>query len=430
MKASNSATVPSVWLLSDNIMGPRGGGFRQQRWCEYFLAQGWSMRLFHVSGAFGLRWEDVHSVEELRTKREVWIKSATPRAGIRDSRWARAARLIKHTFIVDLYLPSVLRLLLTTYRLLLASRAPVILLCSSPPFSMAIVGGALKTMCPNRAIMVLDMRDLWSLHTAFRGPKFHKRWIERVILRRADVLTTVSEGLSRRYESSFSRKALVAYNVATHVPKSSSDSINWSDVSSQIRPNSTKFVYTGSIPENYYKIDDLLSALEQISVCGDTNELDIQFIFVGAVENMAIASRHYELSTGMLVFLPQVSHETSHAIQRCADALLFFGYNSPDNQGQVSIKLFEYFKHGRPILPVHVAEDSDIEHLISLYCGYCPHYLTPSAISEAIISFCHHGRLPHAKDASPDAELLRAYRLVVTEVIERAASPVYTGRGK
>lgn len=98
-----SIPAPVIWLFSGDIMSQLGGGFRQQRWCEYYLRMGYAVRLFYVSGARSVTWVDVHSEEELQTRRREWIAAAPPQAGVRDQRFARVARFIKHTFLLDLF---------------------------------------------------------------------------------------------------------------------------------------------------------------------------------------------------------------------------------------------------------------------------------------------------------------------------------------
>jgi hypothetical protein len=412
---------PAIWLLADTIMNAKGGGFRQQRWCEYFLQRGERVRIFHCAGLFELRWQDLNSIEQLRELRRAWLADTVPQAGVRDTRWARGARLIKHTLLVDLYYPSVWRLLFTLGGMLRATPHRVALLCSSPTFAMAVVGRLMKAWRPHQVIMALDMRDLWSLHTAFRGPKAHKRRLERWVIGGADIFTTVSTGLVRRFRQVFNAVPYVVYNVATQVPvgpSNDSAETDWSAVAPELRPDSLKILYTGSLPEGFYDLDGFLDGLETLAATNPRCAAKLQFLFIGATGELRALSAKRSLPAGLLVYRTQMSHERVGQLQLAADALLFLGYQADDNQGQVSIKLFEYFRRKRPILPVHITPSSDVHHLISLYCGRCPNVETPSQFARILSAIVEgKGRLPVACNEDADAELLGAYEATVSRVL-------------
>ena len=418
-------TIPAIWMLTGDIMGPLGGGFRQQRWAEYLLARDEPIRLFHVEGVFGVRYADVYSLDELHERRRAWIADAPPRAGVRDSRAARVFRLLKHTFLIDLFLPSVFRLIRIVHGMLRDAPPHVVLMCSSPPYAMALAGRVLKAIHGDRITMALDMRDLWSLHTAFPGPKAHKRLIERWVIGGADVFTTVAPALADRFRHRFGRGGEVVFNVATNAPAITPDptGFDWSGVDPLIRADSRKIVYTGSIPAGFYDLDGLLNAIEAFAHRGEAGRL--QFVFVGAGGELAARAASRVLPQGLVVFTPQVRHETAAAIQVAADALMFLGYQAADNQGQVSIKLFEYFRRSKPILPVHIRAGSDVAWLVEHYCGRpCPQLLDVVALGDAFADVATTGgkMLPAANDVpTREASLLQAYEDVSDQIVARVA---------
>lgn len=417
--------TPAIWMLTSDIMGPLGGGFRQQRWAEYLLARGEPVRLFHVEGAFGVQYADVHSLAELHDRRRAWIAAAPPRAGVRDSRAARIFRLFKHTFLIDLFLPSVFRLIATVHGMLRDAPAHVVLMCSSPPYAMALAGRVLKALHGDRITMALDMRDLWSLHTAFPGPKVHKRLIERWVIGGTDIFTTVAPALADRFRQRFGRGGEVVFNVATHAPMIATDpaGFDWKAVDQRIRADSRKIVYTGSIPAGFYDLGGLLDAIEAFA--GRPEAQALQFVFVGAGGELATRASNHAIPENLIVFTPQVRHETAAAIQVAADALMFLGYRAADNQGQVSIKLFEYFRRGKPILPVHIRAGSDVAWLVEHYCGRpCPHLLDAAALSDAFADVAMTGgrTLPAAQDVpAREASLLQAYEDVSDRIVARVS---------
>lgn len=417
---TGSASTPAIWLLSGDIMSQLGGGFRQQRWCEYILARGQSVRLFHVSGAFGVRWVDVHSVDELRERRRGWIAAAPPRAGVRDSRAARVGRLMKHVFMLDLFFPSIFRLIATLNAMLRDAPPRVALLCSSPPFAMGVAGRIIKAIHGSRVVMALDMRDLWSLHTAFPGPKAQKRLVERWTIRGADIVTTVAPTLANLFEARFARRPDVVFNVATHVRPVLSDpaAFDWSAVSPLIRSDTRKVAYTGSIPAGFYDLDGFLDAVEAFALTPEAAQ--IQFVFVGAGGELVSRMRGRAIPEGLVIFAPQMSHDGVAEVQNAADVLVFLGYQAADNQGQVSIKLFEYFRREKPILPVHIREPSDVDWLVRHYCGHCPHLVTRDQLVSALVAIARDGGkgLPRADDVpGKEASLLAAYDQVAGRIV-------------
>lgn len=415
-------SAPTIWLLSGDIMSQLGGGFRQQRWCEYFLDLGHSIRLFYVRGAFGVAWEDVSTSAELAAKRARWIAAAPPKAGVRDSPAARTARWIKHSFMIDLFLPSTFQLLFNLHRLKRNVPGRVVLLCSSPPFAMGLVGRLMKAIWGSSIVMVLDMRDLWALHSAFPGFRFQKQPVERWVVRGADIFTTVSNGLAERFLAAHKAKAIVAYNVATHikpVAKEDMRTFAWPNLDAKLRAQSIKLVYTGSIPEGFYDLELLLDACQ--IYCN--SEMDaperLQFVFIGAGGELATRAARRKLPQDFLVFLPQMSHDGIAQAQTAADVLLFLGYRAGDNQGQVSIKLFEYFKRRLPILPTAIKAGSDVDDLLSLYCDRTLRIDDAHALASTLEQIAHRNfdMLPQSNIIDRDCELLKIYAETARRVL-------------
>ncbi|UYO48382.1 hypothetical protein KQX64_20965 [Rhodopseudomonas palustris] len=402
-------------------MSQLGGGFRQQRWCEYYLARGHSVRLFYVGGITSVAWTDVHTVDDLRAKRAAWIDKAPPKAGVRDSRFASIARLIKHTLLMDLFYPSIFRLLLLLNATKRRAPGVTVLLCSSPPFAMAVVGRIIKAVWGDAVFMALDMRDLWSMHTAFRGPKLHKRWIERWVVHGADDFTTVSVGLAIRFEEAFSTQPKVVYNVATHVQElpSGDAMVDWTVLSPSLRAASRKLVYTGSVPEGFYDLDMFVSAVEHFAAAVPDAADRLQLVFVGAGGELASRVAQSRIPKGVFVFLPQMAHKDASLLQGHADALLFLGYKAADNQGQVSIKLFEYFRRGRPLLPVFIRPNSDVDRLVKLYCGSCPHLNSAPDVADALSRLARYGAtgLPLTVNREADEILKTEYDRTVERIL-------------
>lgn len=423
-KAGHSAQAqasPRFVLISAEIMSTLGGGFRQARWCDLFLRRGFPVMILNASGIGSLAEAEVESVAELKEQRTRWVRGSSPQAGVRTGAGARLARRLKHIFLVDFLYPVNFLLFMRLRQKLASSPGQVVLLCSSPPFALALVAAIVKHFWKDRVVFALDMRDLWSLHSAFPGPKLHKRWIERWVLRRADSFTTVSVGLAKRFEEAFGVRPTVVYNVATHVEKAAAlvEPLDWTSFSPTLNQESRKLVYTGSIPEGFYDLDEFTASIELFASQTPSCATQLQLVFVGASGELASRVARAAVPKDLVVFLPQATHENVAKLQAAADALLFLGYKADDNQGQVSIKLFEYFRRGRPVLPAFIKPGSDVDFLIDLYCGFCPHLNSTAALAEALSGLARDdaGSLPRATNAGADQNLLRAYDEVADRIL-------------
>lgn len=409
-----------VWMISGEIMSQLGGGHRQQRWCEYFLDSGWPVRIYCAGHWRSIVVAEAATSSRMRELRAEWIARSAPRAGVRTGAFASVGRWLKHLFLIDLALPSQFMLYRRLARDLASSEGAVALLCSSPPFALAVVCALIKVRFGVKVIFVLDMRDLWSLHAAHPGPKQHKRAIERRVLDSVDLLTTVSEGLASRFLGAFGAHATVAYNVATHVQASVDDPLSvfrWSELHAALDEASLKFVYTGSLPAGYY---DLRSFATAIRNAGDGLS-GKQFVFVGACGELKLLVQQMAIPPGRIVFIDQVDIAMAQRIQRAADALIFLGFVASDNQGQVSIKLFEYMRQRKPILALNIKRGSDVDVILHKYCGRGCELVEPREIAQALSLPGREclSKLPLPVDDSVDAELLRPYASTVEMVVRR-----------
>jgi hypothetical protein len=407
-------------------MSQLGGGFRQQRWCEFVLRRGEPMDVFCQYSSLTIRQVRVDDENTLRDLRKTWLEQSPPKSGVRTGAIARALRLVKHIFLVELLFPSVWLMALRVGGGIARSDTPVVLMCSSPPFSLAVAGAVLKSIFGKKVVLVLDMRDLWSMHSAMPGPRIHKRWIERWALARADYITTVSFGLQQRFEEEFGARSDVAYSVATQswqADSSNAATLDWSQLSPELRKDSTKIVYTGSIPEAFYDLETFISACE-LFIARSSEPDRLQFVFIGNAQELQTQAQG-RLPPGLMVFLPQVSHPDVARMQAAADALIIFGYISGDNQGQASIKIFEYFYRRRPIIALNIAAKSDMDYLISLYCGVCPSFVTAEQVAEVFerVARRDFAGLPIATNERADSDLLAAYDGAVDKMLALAQPP-------
>ena len=376
--------------------------------------------VYNVSGAFRLAMTRFASPEEFNTYRRGVVARVMPKAAIREGWYAPFLRRIKHLLLLDLLYPNNLRLLLSANRRLKKLDGPVFAMCSSPPFSLALVGALLKRFHPIHVRLAIDMRDPWTFHRSLGGFKVLKRWIESCTLRRADYLSTVSRGLKDEFKEAFSVEMRVFYNTAMNDSSSQFvEEIEWSSFSLFIVPERIKFVYTGSTPENYYDLQSFVHAAKMLREHRPELADKLQFIFVGACAELQREVKRQNINNHDFIFISHVSHRQARDIQARADVLLYLTYLG---KGAVSTKIFEYFATGKPIFAVSVPQDSDIDYLLCRFAG-SSHYLhTASEIYSAfqrVISDRGIECLPKGSSENPSQCLLIDYDLFTKEICYR-----------
>jgi hypothetical protein len=417
--------ITDVWFLTSEIEGQRAGSFRQERWAKVFLGGGARVSFFNVQGAFGAR--ELHFEDEAQFtafRREV-ARTTKPVASVREGAWVRFLRRGKHLFLVDLYLPNVLMLFFKTRKRLLGS-GRVLVMASSPPFAVALVGALLKWLRAEQVVLAVDMRDAWGLHPVLGGSRWLKQWIERRVMRVADAISTVSHGLKDEYEAAYGVPVRVLYNVATHYfDVGGAQPIDWRALNPRIDPGRYKLVYTGSTPEGFYDVRSLVSGVKRLRSASPVLADRLQLVFVGACREVAAEVERQKLVGDDIVFVDLVPHETAKAIQKNADALIFLAYDGDGNRGVVSTKFFEYLALGKHILPVSVRKDSDVDRLLRKYAGRTCNLQSDTAIADVLKHVAEGGGdafLPKVDDPRAVRPLLEAYEDFAQVLLEGDAA--------
>jgi hypothetical protein len=419
----NHSDPPRVWLVSSEITLQLTGGYRQERWCERFLNRGWPVRAYCQTGLFKVEVVDFPTVEALKKQRALWMANSGPRSGHREGRFMTVARMIKHGLLIDLLNPCYLVLLWKLWWTLPKRDRKVLLLCSPPQYGQAIVCAVIKAVRGSSVLYALDMRDYWSMHVR-TTIMWHKILIERFVLRHVDTLTTVGQTMAEAFRSVFGKDATVVYNVATHAPPNlarQGGNFAWEELSRELKKDTIKILYTGSLPEGYYDLDTFVLACLSLIRREPAAAGRIQFVFVGRNLEMRKRTARNAALNDLIVCVPQVDQTRALQLQRAADALLFLGLNAPDNLGQVSMKIFEYYRSGRPILPLFVRPGSDVDVLMRKYCGSSPILVEEAAVYDGIArtSRVGCGWLPAPRSIDVEDDLMLAYERVVEGLIAR-----------
>lgn len=421
---TNTNAASEIWFLSTELEGERAGSFRQERWCRVFLDSGFHIRIFNLRGAFRRTEFECGTVDEFDAFRRRCRENAPAIASLREGVGNRMGRAIKHYLLVDLYLPNVVGLFLRVLHLVRQRPSPVLIMASSPPLSVALVGAMLKWKHPKKIRLAIDMRDAWAHHNALGGFKWLRQFIEGLVIRRSDHVITVSRWLANEFAQAYGITVKVMYNVATHYFGLTTEQpkINWACINSAIDTDRIKIIYTGSTPRGHYDITTFVSAVALLRAERANLADRVQFIFVGACSEVAREVTVQAISPGDIVFVGHLPHQVVRSVQAAADLLLFFAHYGEGNKGVVSTKLFEYICLGQPLLPISLHAGSDVDQLLNRFCTGSIRVHNAADMAGVFAEVAANGTLSMPRLAQPDrtAELLDDYVRYAQE--QRAAS--------
>ena len=374
-----------VWLFVSELEGLRASSFRQERWVHTFFRWDTALTVFNVRGALHLKTRRFDREEDFTAFRARSRAEAPLTASVREGLLVGLLRRIKHWTLLDLFLPNCLFLLVLAAWRLASRRRTVYLLCSSPPFSLALVGGLLKRLFPRRVVLLVDMRDAWALHPALGGNRRLKRSLEALVFRASDRRLTVSHQLALEFQEAHGRPVEALYNVATHYEGGGEGpTADLLGLDPRLRPGTLKLVYTGSTPEHFYDAEALAGAAGRYRARHPGAATGLQFVCVGAGRDIQKAVDQVPGLDEVFIFLPLVPHDRAKAIQRASDALLFLGFKGEGNKGIISTKFFEYLALGKPILPVTIHPGSDLDGLLTRFAQGTPHLVREEDLAEAL----------------------------------------------
>lgn len=211
---------------------------------------------------------------------------------------------------------------------------------------------------------VADYRDLWfkdiSGH-AFKLTSFLAGRVEARLLKRACLVSTVSEGLARQMEERFRRDMYVCYNGYIMPDRPVEDS-------RAKKPGLKRIVYTGRV---YRKLRDpsvLFRALAELRKTMPNLGQSLAVDFYGYMDPW-VRSLIEECGIGDCVHLHGVvSYQESLAAQKEADFLLFLDWMDQGTEGVLTGKLFEYLGNGQPILSIGPSMTTEAAQIIRR-CG-------------------------------------------------------------
>ena len=215
-----------------------------------------------------------------------------------------------------------------------------VIFSSFKPYSNHLICYLLKRWNP-QLIWIADFRDLHidEMRDNVYFPKL-QHWFNRKTLKRADVVTTVSEGLV---------KNLAAYHSNIYVLRNA--------ISSSVAPTiETSFFdkfsisYTGSIYANLRSAELLMKALQNLIAAGKIDKEKIQLNYAGKEEAIWMQWIN-DFGLQKINYCHSVtSMQEAKMIQQKSHINLLLSWASENQQGILTAKFYEYIAAQNPIL--------------------------------------------------------------------------------
>lgn len=197
---------------------------------------------------------------------------------------------------------------------------------------------------------VADFRDLWTDNHAFAGLfpfTCLERFLERYSMRKADMITTVSDPLAQVLAGKYGRDKV---NVIEN-GFDSSDIGRLEQESSFPDDGKVRVVYTGTIYAGRQSVEPLLAAISDLAKDPHRRTLlgRLEVLFCGkTVADLEDQIKKYDVSK-WVKYIGIVSRNEALRMQRDAHILLFLEWNDREIDGILTGKLFEYASSGTPV---------------------------------------------------------------------------------
>ncbi|MCK4558738.1 MAG: glycosyltransferase family 4 protein [Calditrichia bacterium] len=216
---------------------------------------------------------------------------------------------------------------------------PDIIFSTSPPHSLQL--GAKKLAQKSGLKWIADFRDPWieaiwesEIERINLISRFNKR-LEMSILKNADVITMVSDGMCDLFRKKMDKQYETIY--------SGMDSVNNDAVKSQ----NFQIIYLG----NMSKYQSPVPILKAIDMLPHDKKSLIQIMFVGKVYNDFIEqfNKYQDIKIETQNFLPR---DEMMKIAKSASLLLLINFSSVYGKGHIPAKIFDYLSLRKPILAI------------------------------------------------------------------------------
>lgn len=241
-----------------------------------------------------------------------------------------------------------------------------LIISSFSPSAAHIVASYLKKKAQH-SIWIADYRDLWTDNHLSRASWVFRKIgeaIEKKVIAKADILTTVSHPLAKILQDKFP-------NIPTYTIENGFDSQEFPKWKETLKHQVLQIhfpiiiSYTGTIYPGKRDPEPLFKAISELIQEGDITTAQIQVHFFGnnLYEVNKILKKTPIYTPFVTLFGMRTRQEALQA-QKNSTLLLFLEWNDPSAKGVLTGKLFEYLVSGKAILAVGIDYHNSAGELI------------------------------------------------------------------
>ncbi len=284
---------------------------------------------------------------------------------IKSKKFQKFKRLVKDFIIPDKGILFIHRYLISALRNINYYKIHNVII-SSPPFSLQIVGLALKAILKSRINLIIDYRDGWNVSKIFKkknkiANKISK-YIEKYILVKADKILCATEPMLMKINEnilSISNKSLLVMNGFDEKMIIPNNGL-------QIKKDYMNIGYFGGISDKHGSYRDPTLFLEALLILN----LNIRISFWGNISLLNIWKE--KLGDKLEIHAP-VDHFEALELMKQYDLLLVVHTEKEDSDEVATGKIFDYFSALKPVLIIGpddmLARSLVIENRIGYYAN-------------------------------------------------------------
>ena len=242
----------------------------------------------------------------------------------------------------------------------------IIILTSHPYPTSHLAGYFIKKKYKDKVLWIADYRDLWSLNHNYSFNslrQFADEKLEKHIIKKADLITTVSNFCAKTQSAFLKRKMNIIYN-GYSIDNSKVSTLDFYD--SKFLSNKKQYIlHVGSLYFDFMNIDLLISSLNEV------RENNFEIHFIGNFSAELEKKIHQNNLSEKIHQLGKFNRSESIEIQKKYDFLLIFdsendkGRSYQKSTGVLPLKFFEYIQSTKPILCLGGKSNSDVKKILS-----------------------------------------------------------------
>ncbi|MVT08886.1 glycosyltransferase family protein [Chitinophaga tropicalis] len=283
----------------------------------------------------------------------------------------------------------------------LRSPGPQVIYTSFSPMADVLLGYITKSLYGKKAYWILDFRDLFiadDRKKIFNG--FHE-YILKKLIRKSDLLVTVSNGLLANLEK---------YGPASSLTIKNGFDLNTINYNNKVSGQKFIISYTGSIYPEHQRLDVFLEAVSSLIKKGllDRNIVALKYVgrskdyWDGEVNKRGLEDCNESKTT--------VPLSEAVALQRESNVNLLMSWSYPGVKGILTAKMFDYLCALRPVITIVNGEsDPELEGIFrETNCGKV-FYTDQTSKLEDYIFELYNKHVNKLDGFNPDIDIIKSY---------------------